>query len=407
MPSAKKQQNTRSDNAGTNSPIAPWTYAHPELLALELEAMFSRRWQFVGHSSEVPDSGDYLTAKIGNDSVIVLRGKDRKIRSFLNVCRHRASRLLEGNGHCSSVLQCPYHQWTYRLDGTLMSIPQQQNFADVNMDELGLYPVQLEEFHGLVFVRVRGDGPGVAEQFAHTAHYFDKFDVASYECITPATTEIWDANWKIAWDNYLENYHIPFAHKGLHRLVKENDQSEELDSGISYCEFDIRDKMSSVDEERQYQQLLHHADQRVPEEIRKRWVQFAYTPNLGIDLYAEMLDVFQIIPLEANKALIRTSYYGHRQASPEEQKLRRLNLSINAKINDEDMHICRRVQQGLTTQGYSPGPFSSEESSVLKFHQLLKERIPVMQLKEAPGGSSLAECNASLLAADGVRPQSR
>ncbi|MEM7196688.1 MAG: aromatic ring-hydroxylating dioxygenase subunit alpha [Pseudomonadota bacterium] len=378
------------------TPLAPWTYTHPDLLPLELDAVFAQRWQFVGHRCEVPGNGDFITATVGRDNVIVMRGKDAKLRSFLNVCRHRASRLLEGNGNCSGVLQCPYHQWTYRLDGSLMSMPQPDTFGDVNKDDLGLYRVQLEEFHGFLFVRIRGNGPTVAEQFAHTAHYFEQYETVSYECIAPATEEIWSANWKVVWDNYQENYHIPFAHKGLHRLVKENDVFEELESGIGFSEFELRDKVSSVNEERRYQKLVHHADKRVPESIRKRWVQFGYSPNLGIDLYAELVDIFQVIPLSTDKTLIRTSFYGHRNATPEEQELRRLNFSINAKINDEDKVICRRVQQGLSTQRYSPGPFSSVESGVLSFHQLLKEQVPVMQLQEPPRQVSLAERNAEM-----------
>ncbi|MDH4110601.1 MAG: Rieske 2Fe-2S domain-containing protein, partial [Gammaproteobacteria bacterium] len=88
------------NNGKLGKPLAPWTYKNPELFELEYEAMFLMRWQFVGHVSDVPGIGDYLTCDIGRDNVIVLRGKDKKLRAFMNVCRHRASRILEGTGTC-------------------------------------------------------------------------------------------------------------------------------------------------------------------------------------------------------------------------------------------------------------------------------------------------------------------
>ena len=246
----RQQPATESIEIGgpLGQPLAPWTYRNSEVFELEYEAVFLRRWQFAGHVSDVPNVGDYITADIGRDNVIVLRGKDRKLRAFRNVCRHRASRVLEGSGTCRGVVRCPYHGWTYQLDGSLMAIPQQENFPDVDRSEYGLHPVQLDVFNGLIFVRIKGDGPGVADQFAHTAHYFEKYDVANYERCAETTDQIWDVNWKVAWDNYLENYHIPIGHPGLHRLLIENGDWDDLTTGVSYGVFRLRDKPSKVEE---------------------------------------------------------------------------------------------------------------------------------------------------------------
>ena len=366
------------------TPLAPWTYTNPELFELEYDAFFLRRWQLVGHANDVREPGAFITGDIGRDNVFVIRGKDDKLRAFLNVCRHRASRVLEGEGHCRGVIRCPYHGWTYQLDGSLMAIPQEESFSDFDRSGFGLHEIQLDIFHGLLFVRVKGDGPTVAEQFAHTGAWFEKYDVANYIRCAEPSTQVWDANWKVAWDNYLENYHIPIGHPGLNRLLIEDDDSVALPSGVSYGVFLMRDKPSKVDLERQYQELFHHANTRLPEEARGKWVQFGFTGSLGIDLYPEMVDMFQLIPLGPEKTLVRATYFGHQDPSPEETELRRLNILINDIVNDEDKTLCTRVQQGLHTTGYRPGPLSAVENEVLGFHRMVRDLVPVSSLDDAP-----------------------
>ena len=377
-------------------PLSPWTYSDPELFELEYEAFFLRRWQFVGHVNDVPEPGDYVTGDIGRDNVFIVRGKDDELRAFLNVCRHRASRILEGAGSCRGVIRCPYHGWTYRLDGTLMAIPQEETFADFDRSAFGLHEIQLDVFHGLLFVRVRGDGPTVSEQFAHTAAWFERYDVANYVNCATATTQVWDVNWKVAWDNYLENYHIPIGHPGLNRLLIEDDEWEALPSGVSYGVFLLRDRPSKVDIERQYQQLFDRANARVPEEARGKWVQFGFAGSLGIDLYPEMLDMFQLIPLGPEKTVVRASYYGHQHPNPDELELRRLNIQINDLVNEEDKTLCTRVQQGLRTTGYRPGPLSAVENEVLGFHDMVRELVPVAALDLAPARGQVGAENQRL-----------
>jgi phenylpropionate dioxygenase-like ring-hydroxylating dioxygenase large terminal subunit len=325
-----------------------------------------------------------MTSDIGRDNVVVIRDKSNELRAFLNVCRHRASRIFEGSGTCRGVIRCPYHGWTYQLDGSLMAIPQQENFPDIDKSKLGLHAIEVEAFNGLVFVRVKGGGPSVAEQFAHTSKFIEQYEVSDYEKIAEPATQIWDVNWKVAWDNFLENYHIPIGHPGLHRLLVENDESDVLTSGVDYGVFLLRDKPSKVEEERLYQEQLHHADKRLPDEIKGKWVQYGFAPNLGIDLYPEMLDMFQLIPLAVDKTLVRASYYGHKNPSVEEIELRRLNFLINDKVNDEDRTICKRVQQGLSTHAYQPGPLSLLENSVSNFHEMIRDCVPVASLREPP-----------------------
>lgn len=378
-------------------PLAPWTYTNPEFFELEYEAFFLRRWQLVGHVSDVPEAGDYLTHSIGRDNIFIIRGKDEQLRAFQNVCRHRASRILEGEGNCKGVIRCPYHGWTYQLDGDLMAIPQDEHFPDVDKSRHGLHKIQLESYYGLLFVRVLGDGPSVAEHFGDMGRYFEMYDVENFSRCAEAPDQVWHCNWKVAWDNYLENYHIPIGHPGLNRLLRiDDDAGESLSSGVDYGIFELKSKPSNDALERRYQEMSVHAQARVPEEIRNKWIQFGFAGSLGIDFYPEVVDFFQLVPLGHDRTIVRTLYYGHRDPTAEEQELRDINIELNGRVNNEDLTLCKRVQQGLQTHGYSPGPLSQLEVGIHYFHEMVRNLVPVARLGKAPPRGQVVARNTAL-----------
>lgn len=385
-------------DAKPGKPLSPWAYTNPEFFELDYDAFFLRRWQFVGHSNDVLEVGDFVTHDIGRDNIFVIHGIDGQLRAFKNVCRHRASRVLEGAGSCPGSIRCPYHGWTYRMDGSLMAIPRDEHFPDVDKSEHGLHEIQLESFHGLLFVRVKGDGPSVAEHFGDMGRFLEMYDVSNYVMCAETTTQIWNCNWKVAWDNYLENYHIPIGHPGLNRLLRESTEGSSLSSGVDYGIFDLSTKPSNVDVERQYQEMSKHAQARIPEEIRNKWIQFGVAGNHGLDFYPEMLDVFQIIPVAHDKTLIRATYYGHQNPTPEEQEVRRLNIEINYIVNGEDKTLCERVQKGLQTSGYAPGPLSQLEVGIHYFHEMVRSLVPVAALDEPPQRGQVSARNSDLKA---------
>jgi len=227
--------------------------------------------------------------------------------------------------------------------------------------------------------------------------FLEMYDLTNYVPCAETSTQIWHCNWKVAWDNYMENYHIPIGHPGLHRMLIDTREGEGLSSGVDYGMFELRTKPSSVDVERQYQEMSVHAQARIPEEIRNKWIQYAVAGNHGLDFYPEMFDLFQIIPLGHDQTLIRASYYGHPNPTPEEQELRRLNIEINDIVNGEDKTLCERVQKGLQTTGYSPGPLSQLEAGVHFFHNMVRNLVPVATLDESPLRGQVSARNADLI----------
>ena len=147
--------------------LTAWTYRSERFFSLEREAVFLPSWQLVCHVNDLPEPGDYHTFDFLGEQVVTLRGRDGTVASFHNVCRHRASRLLDGDkGNCGGRITCPYHAWSYGLDGRLIGVPHRAGFGAQDWDSLGLAPVDQEIYLGFVFVRLAGHGPSVVEMMA-------------------------------------------------------------------------------------------------------------------------------------------------------------------------------------------------------------------------------------------------
>ena len=198
--------------------LPAWTYADPEFFAAERERVFAPSWQIVCHESDIPAAGDWRSVEIVGESVIVVRQKDGGLRAFANVCRHRGSRILDGDGGCAKKLTCPYHAWTYELDGRLSGVPDAASYPGLDKARHGLEPVTLESWRGFVFVRLVDEGPSVGTMMAPyedmiAPHRFEDLRALGRVTLRPRAV-----NWKNIGDNYSDGLHIPVAHSGLTRL---------------------------------------------------------------------------------------------------------------------------------------------------------------------------------------------
>ena len=373
-----------------------WTYGNEELLELEYQEFFLNSWQMVGHVCDLQQPGDFITLDMWRDSVIVVCGADHVIRAFLNVCRHRAMRLLDGQGNCGNAIQCPYHGWTYRNDGSLRGVTQVENFPDLDKSTLGLQEVRLKIYRGHIFVNLCGGGASIDDTLGAISEGIDLYAPETYQPHRHPTFEVWDCNWKLAWDNYQENYHIPIGHPCLHRMVESTDEGVEFSGGFNYGYFAMREKLSKVPQERRYQELIACTDHRFPEGKGRKWLQLALDPNMGIEYYPDLFALFQIFPLAVDKTLVKLATYSPPNLSAEERELQAINLALLDEVNDQDKILVERIQRGVNTTGYQPGPLALEESSVYSFHERVRELIPVTRLPEAPLRGTLHQTNAGL-----------
>jgi len=188
----------------------PWSwYSDPDVLRREQERIFRNAWQYVGHSGRVSEVGDRFAAWAGEIPVLVVRSDDG-VRAFLNVCRHRGSLLVEDEGNGKSV-QCPYHAWTYALDGTLRAAPRSEREPGFEPEGLSLVPLRLETWGPFLFVNPAEDAAPLAETLGPVTDLVPVDDLVFHSRDDYALA----ANWKIACENYLECYHCPVAHKGF------------------------------------------------------------------------------------------------------------------------------------------------------------------------------------------------
>jgi phenylpropionate dioxygenase-like ring-hydroxylating dioxygenase large terminal subunit len=200
----------------------------------------------------------------------------------------------------------------------------------------------------------------------------------------PITSDIWEVDWKIAIDNYLESYHVPIGHPGLNRMFTPDYEDQAAVTSVARGVSWLREQASSQWSERMYQRLVGGIATHLPEKLRRSWRFYSALPNLGIDVFPEQIDFFQVLPMGPGRCAVRAAVFGLPDARPEMRALRFLSNRINAQVNDEDRWLCQRVQRGLASSSYEPGPLSQLERWMLEFHHLLRERIPEIRLAKAP-----------------------
>lgn len=196
---------------------ADW-YTNPAILKLEQDAIFNTTWQYVGITHDLQNPGDYLTCQRGNVPIVVLRDADHQLRAFVNVCRHRMAEVAQGTGQ-QMTLQCPYHGWTYNLDGSLRAAPRCDRESSFDPVHLGLIPVRVETWEFFVFINLHPDAEPLAACLGVIPEVLAKSGIDFSTLKRHKRTEFdMSANWKIVAENYLECYHCPVAHPGFTQL---------------------------------------------------------------------------------------------------------------------------------------------------------------------------------------------
>ncbi|MEA3043054.1 MAG: hypothetical protein QOH47_892 [Sphingomonadales bacterium] len=352
-----------------------WVYHDPEYFRVEMARLIRPSWQIVCHASDIPQAGDWRTLELLGESVIVIRGGDGIARAFANVCRHRGSRLVDGEAGCAKRLTCPYHAWTYAADGRLVGVPSKEDYPGLDQSALGLIPVEIEAWRGFLFVRLETGGPGVAEMMAP---YEDEVAPRRFEdlqAIGRITLRPRDVNWKNVADNYSDGLHINVAHPGLTRLFG-GDYRIEAGEHVDRMSGALVERPSANLSERAYQALLPGED--------RTWLYFKLWPNVAIDIYPDQVDFMHFVPVGPTLTLIREISYALPGQSREMKAARYLNWRINRRVNAEDSALIRRVQQGMGSSLYAPGPLGRSEVCLRSFAGKLRRIIPETRLGAPP-----------------------
>jgi phenylpropionate dioxygenase-like ring-hydroxylating dioxygenase large terminal subunit len=363
--------------------LPSWTYHDAEFHRLELDRVFRPSWQVVCHLSDIPKAGDWHSLDYCGESVIVVRGADDVLRAFTNVCRHRGSRLVDGASGCAKKLVCPYHAWTYDLDGTLTGVPDSASYPTLDRKQAGLVAVELEVWRGFIFVRLEDDGgPTVAQQMAPYEAMVAPYRFEELEALGRVTLRPREVNWKNVGDNYSDGLHIPVAHPGLTRLFGKG-YGIEAEAHVDRMWGAMVDRESANWSERMYQRLLPPVP-HLPEERQRFWLYFKLWPNVAFDIYPDQIDFMQWLPTGPTTCLIREISYVLPDDRREMRAARYLNWRINRQVNAEDTALITRVQQGMASRSFSMGPLSDKEVCLKHFCRRIRDLIPEARLAQQP-----------------------
>lgn len=325
----------------------------------------------MGRLAEIPRAGDYLTRQIVDSPVFVVRQRDGAVSAFANVCLHRAARLLEGDGHVSRI-SCPYHSWTYDLDGQLIGAPYMAQTPYFDVQSHRLKGIRSDTWEGFVYVSLNPEAPLLSEQLGPLSELVGDFRMADYVPVF-SKEETWNTNWKCLVENFMDAYHIHRVHKDSFGKYGTSEEQTHLFDGDDACTFHF------VQEETGEKSVQAHASNTwTSEENRNRTWLITVFPAHTIQLQPDMLWYLSILPDGMDKVRIRwaVSIPGDildgaddRQATIDEV------LDLIHQVNGEDQPIVENVFLATGSPDATQGPLSYLERNVWQFGRYLFRKL--------------------------------
>jgi phenylpropionate dioxygenase-like ring-hydroxylating dioxygenase large terminal subunit len=382
---------------GKRNGLAAWTYNNPELTELEMEQVFLRNWIWVGHVSDVPETGDYQCIDLANERAVVVRDEAGEIRAFHNMCRHRGSRVVrEDKGHCDKAFVCPFHGWSYNFDGGLKNIPRAKTFPPIDREEFGLKPLDCEVWHGLIFVRFSGAGPSIAESFSEAEEEVGMYKMDEMKPYAEPWRWDFDLDWKSIVDIDNEGYHVPIGHPELFDLCGSTYKDEILESGLARAYGSFKDRQAKTPLVQKYIESLPESN-HLPEPHQHQWIYWGQFPGFVITLFPDMIEVYQVYPTGYLKSVMAGACYALSDARPEMEAARHYNREINMGVGEEDVQLVKWAAEGQRSSAFEEVLLSDLELGVGAFQNRLRDALPVVSLEQAPETGSLKATNQEMI----------
>ena len=348
--------NERASLAEASTIPAPW-YVDARIAKLESKTVFSKSWLMVGRADQVERPGQFVTANVAGEPIVVVRGNDGVLRGFFNVCRHHAAAVVTEPCGQMSILHCPYHGWNYGLDGALKGMPEFEGVKNFDRQKNGLLPVKADIWESFVFVNLDSQSlplknflGGLVKRVAPLGlsklHYFDR-RVYDIHC-----------NWKVFVDNYLDGgYHVPHLHKGLNSVLDYKQYT--IENEDRYC--------------LQSSPMVSGTEDAATATTRKgdrAWYFWQY-PNLMINHYQGYMDTNLVLPVDVDHCRVIFDFY-FAEVDQAHSEYNQQSVAVGARVQEEDLGICEAVQQGLKSRAYRAGRLSvRREAGEHLFHRLL------------------------------------
>ncbi|MCW4149409.1 aromatic ring-hydroxylating dioxygenase subunit alpha [Halomonas sp. 18H] len=383
-------------------------YNDERLFRIDMQEIFEKEWVFAGLTCEIPAKGNFITLDIGDNPVVIVRGNHGEVHAFHNVCRHRGSRLCVHDKGKVAKLVCPYHQWTYELDGRLLFAGTDMG-ADFDLSQYGLKPVNVRTGGGYIFISLAEQPPEIEELLTSLDHYLEMCDMDNAK-VAAESNIVEDANWKLVIENNRECYHCNGAHPELLNSLQEFDDSEDPRATPAYRE--LVERKQSEWEKLGVPWSLKRIGRRnrltrTPllngtvsmtmdgKQASRKLLGRQPSPDLGVlrilhlpnswnHFMGDHAVVFRVLPMGPQKTLVTTKWVVHKDAEEgvdyDPDWMRR----VWDATNDQDRRLAEENQRGINSTAYQPGPYSETfEFGVIDFVQWYSDRL-LDNLNEAP-----------------------
>ncbi|MGB8714517.1 MAG: aromatic ring-hydroxylating dioxygenase subunit alpha [Onishia taeanensis] len=375
-------------------------YNDERLFQLDMQEIFEKEWLFAGMTCEIPSKGNYMTLEVGDNPVVIVRGNNGEVHAFHNVCRHRGSRLCVTNKGKVAKLVCPYHQWTYELDGRLLFAGSDMG-KDFDLASHGLKPVHVRTGGGYIFVSLADEAPEIDGFLESLDHYLAPYDIENLK-VAAESNIIEECNWKLVIENNRECYHCNGAHPELLNSLQEFDDTDDPRATQAYKDLVARKqadweaqgvpyKLTRLGRRNRLTRtpLLNGVEsmtmngKRASKKLMGNLqsadlgsLRILHLPNSWNHFMGDHAVVFRVLPLGPQKTLVTTKWLVHKDAAESiDYDLAEMRRVWDA-TNDQDRRLAEENQRGINSKSYEPGPYSETfEFGVIDFVDWYSERM--------------------------------
>lgn len=330
------------------------------IFAQEKKKLFATHWLYVGRAQQIAQTGQYFLQTIGAESLIFVRDQDGEVRGFYNVCRHRGTQICTETSGSRLSFQCPYHAWTYGLDGRLLGAPTMQDVQNFDPAEYGLHPVETAVWEGFIFVNLDPNPIPFAKAFAPL---MGKFSAWQLDSLTIGHQIIYDvaANWKIIFHNYSECYHCPTIHPRLNELTPFRNSYNDLEEGFILggpMQMSLADGSMTMSGRicapilQESKGLVHY---------------YTIMPTIFLSIFPDYVVTHQLRPISPTHTQIICEWLFAPNAQADPNFNPQDAIDFWNMTNQQDWHVCELTQKGAQSKAYLPGPYSELESMLAAF----------------------------------------
>ncbi|MGW4832856.1 aromatic ring-hydroxylating oxygenase subunit alpha [Amycolatopsis japonica] len=360
-------------------------YTDAAIFAAEQEKIFERRWFCAVRSADLPSAGDFRTVHVGRESVLVSRGRDGGLRAFLNVCRHRGARLCtEEAGTVKRAFQCPYHAWTYGLDGKLIAAPNLANLPDIDRAEYGLHTVHLREWLGYAWVCLAADPPsfeadveGAVRERLGDLESIERYRLDKLSVGRRITYDV-KANWKLIVENFMECYHCATIHPELTEVLPEFADGYAAQYYVGHgAEFGEDVEGFTIDGRSGFDRL-----DGVANDQDRRYYAITIRPQVFVNLVPDHVIFHRMYPLAPDRTVVECDWLYSEEVVASGRDVSR-SVELFHRVNEQDFDACERCQPAMASRAYrGGGVLMPSEHHIGEFHTWLLTHLEATHLED-------------------------